>query len=72
MPYRRPKRPIEAALATSAVVQGLASIERGDFIELHTQEDLRRYFMDIIERGKIRLAAGLTAEAPVPDVAPKD
>ncbi len=40
-----------------AVQEGLRSIERGDFTELHTQEDLHRYFGDIIHRGKKRLAA---------------
>jgi hypothetical protein len=40
-----------------AVLQGLRSIERGDFTELHTQEDLLRYFGDIINRGEKRLAA---------------
>jgi len=40
-----------------AVLQGLASIERGDFTELHTQEDLQRFFGDIVHRGKKRLAA---------------
>jgi antitoxin ParD1/3/4 len=40
-----------------AVLEGLRSIERGDFTELHTQEDLQRYFGDIVHRGKKRLAA---------------
>ena len=40
-----------------AVLQGLRSIERGDFTELQTQEDLQRYFEDIVQRGKQRLAA---------------
>src|ERR1700733_11605924 len=40
-----------------AVLQGLGSIERGDFTELHTQEDLQRFFGEIILRGKKRLAA---------------
>jgi len=40
-----------------AVLRGLASIERGDFAELRTQEDLQRFFGDIILRGKRRLAA---------------
>ena len=40
-----------------AVLEGLRSIERGDFTELHTQEDLQRYFGDIVQRGKKRLAA---------------
>jgi antitoxin ParD1/3/4 len=38
-----------------AVLQGLRSIERGDSLELSTQEDLHRYFDDIIHRGKKRL-----------------
>ena len=40
-----------------AVVRGLAYIERSDFAELQTQEDLQRFFSDIIHRGKRRLAA---------------
>jgi antitoxin ParD1/3/4 len=40
-----------------AVLEGLRSIDRGDFTELHTQEDLQRYFDDIVHRGKKRLAA---------------
>jgi hypothetical protein len=40
-----------------AVLEGLRSIERGDFEELHTQEDLQRYFGDIIHCGEKRLAA---------------
>jgi len=40
-----------------AVRQGFASIERGDFVELQSREDLRRFFGDIIVRGKKRLAA---------------
>ncbi len=40
-----------------AVLAGLRSIERGNFTELHTQEDLQSYFADIVQRGKKRLAA---------------
>jgi antitoxin ParD1/3/4 len=40
-----------------AVLQGLNSIERGDFTELSTQEDLERFFGDIVQRGKKPVAA---------------
>jgi antitoxin ParD1/3/4 len=40
-----------------AVRQGFASIERGDFVEIQSREELRRFFEDIIARGKKRLAA---------------
>ncbi len=40
-----------------AVLRGLHSIERGDFVELRTQQDLQHFFSDIILRGKKRLAA---------------
>jgi antitoxin ParD1/3/4 len=41
-----------------AVLAGLRSIERGEGTELQTADDLRRYFEDIVHRGKKRLAAG--------------
>jgi len=44
-----------------AVLAGLRSIERGEGTELHTEDDLRRYFEDIVRRGKKRLAAGRRA-----------
>lgn len=40
-----------------AIATGLRSIERGDFTEIHSPEDLRGYFENIAERGKKRLAA---------------
>lgn len=40
-----------------AVLQGLRSIESGQFTELQTQEDLQRYFADIVHRGKKRFRA---------------
>jgi hypothetical protein len=40
-----------------AVLQGLRSIESGHFTELPSQEDLQRYFADVVQRGKKRLAA---------------
>src|ERR1700735_5222593 len=40
-----------------AVLEGLRSIERGDFTEFQTQEELQHYFGDIVHRGKKRLAA---------------
>jgi antitoxin ParD1/3/4 len=45
----------------NAVLEGLRSIERGEGTELETEEDLRRYFEDIVHRGKKRLAAGRRA-----------
>ena len=45
-----------------AVLRGLRSIKRGAFIELRTEEDLRRFFDDIILRGKKRLAAKRKSE----------
>lgn len=44
-----------------AVLAGLRSIERGEGTELHTKDDLRRYFEDIVHCGKKRLAAGRRA-----------
>jgi|ERR1700685_3580550 antitoxin ParD1/3/4 len=44
-----------------AVLAGLRSIERGEGTELQTEDDLRRYFEDIVHRGKRRLAAGRRA-----------
>ena len=44
-----------------AVLEGLRSIERGNFTELETQDDLQRYFGDIVQRGKRRLAASRKA-----------
>ncbi|MGA2730351.1 MAG: type II toxin-antitoxin system ParD family antitoxin [Terracidiphilus sp.] len=40
-----------------AVLQGLGSVELGDFTELQTQEDLQRFFGEIILRGKKRLTS---------------
>lgn len=40
-----------------AVLQGLRSIEEGRFTELHNQQDLQRYFDDVVRRGKKRLVA---------------
>ena len=39
-----------------AVLEGVRSIERGDFIEIHTREDAQRFFADIFQRGRKRLA----------------
>lgn len=44
-----------------AVLQGFASIERGDFTEINTQADLQRFFGDIVHRGKKRLASKVKA-----------
>jgi antitoxin ParD1/3/4 len=44
-----------------AVLEGLLSIERGNFTELETDDDLQRYFADIVQRGKKRLAASRKA-----------
>ena len=43
-----------------AVLEGIRSTERGDFIEIRGDEDLRRYFEDIVRRGKKRLANART------------
>jgi len=43
--------------AREAVLEGLASMERGDFIELRGEAALQEFFEDIISRGKKRLAA---------------
>jgi len=40
-----------------AVLEGLASIERGDYIELNGDAELKEFFADIVTRGKKRLAA---------------
>lgn len=40
-----------------AVQKGIASIDRGDFIELKDDAELKQFFADIIARGKKRLAA---------------
>ncbi len=40
-----------------AVLDGLRSIERREGTEIRTREELRRYFEDIIARGKKRLVA---------------
>lgn len=40
-----------------AVAEGLRSIEQGDYIELQSDKELKRFFEDIVERGKKRLAA---------------
>jgi Arc/MetJ-type ribon-helix-helix transcriptional regulator len=48
-----------------AVLHGLRSVERGDFIELSTQEELQRYFDDIIHRGKKRLLVSKKMRARV-------
>src|SRR5581483_12097906 len=37
-----------------SVLKGIRSMERGDFIEIRGDEALRRYFEDIIRRGKKR------------------
>jgi len=44
-----------------AVLEGLRSVEHGDAIELRTLEDARRFFQDIIQRGKKRFAAARRA-----------
>ncbi len=40
-----------------AVAEGFRSIERGDAIDIESDEDLRRFFDDIVERGRKRFAA---------------
>lgn len=44
-----------------AVLEGIRSIERGDFIEIQTPEDARRFFDDILQRGRKRFAAARRA-----------
>jgi antitoxin ParD1/3/4 len=44
-----------------AVLDGLRSIERGEGTEIRTREELRRYFEDIVHRGKKRLASSRKA-----------
>jgi antitoxin ParD1/3/4 len=43
--------------ARDAVLQGAASIDRGDAVELKDEAALREFFEDIVARGKQRLAA---------------
>jgi antitoxin ParD1/3/4 len=43
--------------AKEAVAEGFASIERGEYIEINGDDELREFFADIIARGKKRLAA---------------
>ncbi|HEV3196709.1 MAG TPA: type II toxin-antitoxin system ParD family antitoxin [Bryobacteraceae bacterium] len=42
--------------AQAEVLKGFESIERGDYIELKDNQELRAFFADIIARGKKRLA----------------
>ena len=42
--------------AAEAVARGFASIEKGDFVEIHGDAELRQFFADIVTRGKKRLA----------------
>src|SRR5205814_3788860 len=42
--------------AKEAVAEGFASIERGDYIDISGDAELREFFADIISRGKKRLA----------------
>jgi antitoxin ParD1/3/4 len=42
--------------ARAEVLKGFESIERGDYIELKDNQELREFFADIIVRGKKRLA----------------
>jgi hypothetical protein len=37
-----------------AILEGAAQIERGDFIELRNNVELREFFDDIVSRGKKR------------------
>jgi antitoxin ParD1/3/4 len=47
--------------AGQAILKGLASIERGDFIELTDREELQSFFADIVARGKKRFATKKSA-----------
>ncbi len=42
--------------AREALLQGVASIERGDSIELNGDAELKAFLDDIVSRGKQRLA----------------
>jgi|ERR1035438_1216304 antitoxin ParD1/3/4 len=42
--------------AREALLQGVASIERGDSIELNGDAELKEFFDDIVVRGKKRIA----------------
>ena len=43
--------------AREAVLEGFASIERGESIELKGDSELKDFFEDVVSRGKKRLAA---------------
>jgi hypothetical protein len=43
--------------AREAVLEGFASIEQGESIELKDDAELREFFEDVVSRGKKRLAA---------------
>jgi hypothetical protein len=47
--------------AHDSILQGLASIERGDYIGLRDQAELQSFFADIVARGKKRFATKKTA-----------
>lgn len=48
---------LDPAGVREAVLQGIAAIERGDFIELKGDAELKAFFDDIVLRGKKRVAA---------------
>lgn len=48
--------------AREAILQGLAGIEKGDFIELKDDEELKEFFNDVVTRGKKRAAAKRKAD----------
>jgi len=47
--------------AEQAILEGVASIERGEFIELKDRRELKAFFADIVARGQKRFAAKKTA-----------
>jgi hypothetical protein len=49
---------LDPADVRKAVLQGIASIERGDCIELKGDAELKEFFDDIVRRGKKRSADG--------------
>ena len=54
---RRQDTVVDPDDAKEAVAEGFASIERGDYIAINADDELREFFADIIARGKKRLAA---------------
>jgi antitoxin ParD1/3/4 len=58
---RRQDAVVDPDTAKAAVAEGFASIERGDYIGINGDDELREFFADIIARGKKRLAVRTAA-----------